>query len=78
MAQVNGTKNPSMRDNTSTGKRKRPNATEAVDDKSQLGDHEAKLSERRVDIFQELLVDILEILKRYVMQRVSIITHHTG
>lgn len=56
-----------MRDNTSTGKRKRPSATDGVDDKSQSWDQDAKIakiSERRVDPFQELLVDILEILKR--------------
>lgn len=64
MAQVNGTKKPSMRDNTSTGKRKRPSATEGVDDKSQSWDQDAKISDGRVDPFQELLVDILEILKR--------------
>lgn len=64
MAQVNGINNASMRDNTSTGKRKRPSATEGADDKLQSWDQDAKSSEARVDPFQELLVDILEILKR--------------
>ena len=65
MAQSNGVKSPAVRENTMIGKRKRAAANEEIDNDSRPKGEDDSNPVFRLDPFQELLEDIMEILRRY-------------
>ena len=65
MAQPNGIKSPPVRENTLIGKRKRAVANDEIHDDSRSKGGDDNNPVFRLDSFQELLVDILEVLRRY-------------
>ena len=64
MAQSNGIGTPQVREKITPGKRKRSDVTGSVDGKSQLIHHDDQIPARQLHSLQELLSDLLEVLKR--------------
>ena len=65
MAQSNGVKSPPLRENTLIGKRKRAVTNDEIDNDSRSKGGDDSNPAFRLDPFQELLVDIIEVLRRY-------------
>ena len=65
MAQSNGVKSPHVRENTLIGKRKRAVADEEMDNDSRSRGGDDNNPGFQLDPFQELLEDIIEVLRRY-------------
>lgn len=65
MAQSNGVKSPPVPENTLIGKRKRIVANEEIDNDPRPRGGNDNNPVSQLDPFQELLVDILDVLRRY-------------
>lgn len=64
MAQANGIGTPQVKEKIAPGKRKRSDVTRSNDGKSQSVEQDDQTPARQLQSLQELLVDLLELLKR--------------